>query len=177
VIRRTNLVLAEHDGQRYLVALAGESPWAPNVRAAGGRVVSGAGGGAATLVEVPVKDRAPVIWAYLWGRTASRVNYADEDRWMAGYAWRSWVQALVKEAQDAVQGGPRGVAGLIDQVDGQHRVRPGRDGVGLPGEESTSMASKAPPSWRPRVANRSAGQPRRRKTAAPTGTAHGRRGP
>lgn len=27
VIRRTNLVLAEHDSERYLVALAGESQW------------------------------------------------------------------------------------------------------------------------------------------------------
>ncbi|HET7519561.1 MAG TPA: nitroreductase/quinone reductase family protein [Actinomycetes bacterium] len=43
VTRRTNLVLAEHDGERYLVALAGESQWVRNVGAAGGR------GGARTV--------------------------------------------------------------------------------------------------------------------------------
>jgi hypothetical protein len=60
VIRKTNLVLAEHDGEGYLVALAGESEWVRNVRAAGGRVVLGRRGQrrAATLVEVPVKQRA-----------------------------------------------------------------------------------------------------------------------
>jgi glyoxylase-like metal-dependent hydrolase (beta-lactamase superfamily II) len=35
MIRKTNLVLLEHDGERYLVALAGESEWVRNVRAAG----------------------------------------------------------------------------------------------------------------------------------------------
>lgn len=52
---------------------------------------------------------------------------------MAVRAWRLWVQALVEEPQDAVQGGPGRMASLIDQVDGQHRVRPGRDGVGVAG--------------------------------------------
>jgi deazaflavin-dependent oxidoreductase (nitroreductase family) len=67
VIRRTNLVLLNHDGARYLVALAGESQWVRNVRAAGGRVVlcRRRQRRVATLVEVPAKDRAPVIRAYL----------------------------------------------------------------------------------------------------------------
>lgn len=67
VIRRTNLMLLEHDGERYLVALAGESEWVRNVRAAGGRVVLGRRRQRrpATLVELPVKNRAPVIRAYL----------------------------------------------------------------------------------------------------------------
>jgi glyoxylase-like metal-dependent hydrolase (beta-lactamase superfamily II) len=67
VIRKTNLVLLEHDGEEYLVAPAGESQWARNVRAAGGRVVLGRRGQrrAATLVEMPAPERAPVIRAYL----------------------------------------------------------------------------------------------------------------
>ena len=65
-IRRTNLVLVEYGGEHYLVALAGESEWVRNVRAAGGRVVlRRRQQGAAALVEVPAKDRAPVILAYL----------------------------------------------------------------------------------------------------------------
>jgi deazaflavin-dependent oxidoreductase (nitroreductase family) len=83
VIRRTNLVLAEHDGQRYLVALAGESEWVRNVRAAAGRVVLARGQRrAATLVEVPVPDRAPVIRAYMLreGRRPGSAQVAREAR-------------------------------------------------------------------------------------------------
>lgn len=47
MIRKTNLVLLEHDGEGYLVALAGESEWVRNVRAAGGRGRSGGPGGGA----------------------------------------------------------------------------------------------------------------------------------
>jgi deazaflavin-dependent oxidoreductase (nitroreductase family) len=83
-IRRTNLLLAEHDGKHYLVALAGESQWVRNVRAAGGRVVLGRRRGrhAATLEEVPVRDRAPVIQAYMlrWGRRPGSAQVAREAR-------------------------------------------------------------------------------------------------
>jgi len=41
LIRRTALVRVARDGGHYLVALAGESEWVRNVRAADGRVVSG----------------------------------------------------------------------------------------------------------------------------------------
>ena len=41
VVRRTTLVQAVCDGERYVVALAGESQSVRNVRAAGGRVVLG----------------------------------------------------------------------------------------------------------------------------------------
>ena len=41
MIRRNALVKASHDGKDYLVALAGESQWARNVRAADGQVVIG----------------------------------------------------------------------------------------------------------------------------------------
>jgi deazaflavin-dependent oxidoreductase (nitroreductase family) len=65
LIRRTSLVLAELDGQRFVVSLTGESEWVRNVRAAGGRVVLGRQRRyAARLVEVPPEDRAPIIRAY-----------------------------------------------------------------------------------------------------------------
>jgi deazaflavin-dependent oxidoreductase (nitroreductase family) len=84
VIRRTNLVLAEHDGGRYLVALVGESEWVRNVRAAGGRVVLARRRQrrAATLVEVPTQDRAPIIRAYLlrWGRRPGSAPVIREAR-------------------------------------------------------------------------------------------------
>lgn len=66
VIRRTTPVRAARDGGHYLVALAGESEWVRNVRAAAGRVVPGRRQrNAARLVEVPENERAPVIQAYL----------------------------------------------------------------------------------------------------------------
>lgn len=82
--RRTNLVLLEHDGEHDLVALAGESQWVRNVRAAGGRVVLGRRGRrrAATLVEVPAPDRDPVIRAYMLraGRHPGSAEVAREAR-------------------------------------------------------------------------------------------------
>ena len=84
VIRRTNLVLLNHDTEQYLVALAGESQWVGNVRAAGGRVVLSRRRQrrAATLVELPAKDRAPVIRAYLLraGRRPGSAPVAHEAR-------------------------------------------------------------------------------------------------
>jgi deazaflavin-dependent oxidoreductase (nitroreductase family) len=84
VIRRTNLVLLNHDTEQYLVALAGESQWVRNVRAAGGRVVLSRRRQrrAATLVEVPAKDRALVIRAYMLraGRRPGSAPVAREAR-------------------------------------------------------------------------------------------------
>ena len=66
IIRRTNLVRASHDGHHYLVALGGESEWARNVRAAGGRVTLGRQvRRAATLVEIPVAERPAVLRSYV----------------------------------------------------------------------------------------------------------------
>jgi deazaflavin-dependent oxidoreductase (nitroreductase family) len=80
--RRTNLVLLEHDGEHYLVALAGESQWVRNARAAGGRVVlrRRRQRRTATLVEVPTPERTPVIWAYLLrgGRRPGSTQVARE---------------------------------------------------------------------------------------------------
>lgn len=82
VIRSTTLVRVDHDGEQYLVSLAGESQWVRNVRAANGQVVIGRRQRqAATLVEVPVSERAEVIHAYLrrpgrGGTAKVRVNEA-----------------------------------------------------------------------------------------------------
>ena len=83
VIRRTSMVRAACDGGHYLVALAGESEWVRNVRAAGGQVVIGRRQRhAARLVELPPQQRAPVIRAYLrrWGRRAGSKAMASEAR-------------------------------------------------------------------------------------------------
>ena len=87
VIRRTVLVRAVCNGEHYVVALAGESDWVRNVRAAGGRVVIGRRQRrAARLVEVPPQQRAPVIRAYLlrWGRRAGCRAVAREARYYFG---------------------------------------------------------------------------------------------
>ena len=83
VIRRTIMVRAVCNGRHYVVALAGESQWVRNVRAAGGQVVIGRRQRrAARLVEVPPQQRAPVIRAYLlrWGRRARSRAVASEAR-------------------------------------------------------------------------------------------------
>jgi glyoxylase-like metal-dependent hydrolase (beta-lactamase superfamily II) len=83
VIRRTTMVRAVCNGEHYVVALAGESQWVRNVRAAGGQVVVGRRQRrAARLVEVPPQQRAPVIRAYLlrWGRRAGSRAVASEAR-------------------------------------------------------------------------------------------------
>ena len=54
-----------YEGRSYLVALAGDSNWVRNVRAAGGSVViSRRERHPAMLVEVPPQDRPPIIRAY-----------------------------------------------------------------------------------------------------------------
>ncbi|RYV52144.1 nitroreductase/quinone reductase family protein [Pengzhenrongella frigida] len=83
VIRRTSLVQVAQGSARYLVALAGESEWVRNVRAARGRVVLGRRERRiATLVEVPPEERAPIIRAYLLraGRRPGSTAVANEAR-------------------------------------------------------------------------------------------------
>jgi deazaflavin-dependent oxidoreductase (nitroreductase family) len=64
--RRTVIVRTAYGGDQYLVALAGESEWVRNVRAASGRAVIRHGHAQAVdLVEIPADDRPPIIWAYL----------------------------------------------------------------------------------------------------------------
>jgi len=61
------VVVADYDGERYLVSMLGErSGWVPNIRAAGGRAVIKHGRRRdAILEEVPVQLRAPIIKAYV----------------------------------------------------------------------------------------------------------------
>jgi deazaflavin-dependent oxidoreductase (nitroreductase family) len=67
-LRRTLLVRTVHGGREYLVALAGESEWVRNVRAAAGRVVIRRGEARrVTLVEVPCAERPAIIREYLCG--------------------------------------------------------------------------------------------------------------
>ena len=64
---RTNvLVVARHDGQRYLVSMLGEgSEWVRNVRAAGGEAFVKRGRSRPVkLIEVPVSERGPILKTY-----------------------------------------------------------------------------------------------------------------
>ena len=61
------MVVAEHEGDRYLVAMLGEQTnWVANVRAGGGRAVLRHGRREAVrLEEVDRADRAPILRRYL----------------------------------------------------------------------------------------------------------------
>lgn len=78
--RRIPIVRTRHDGADYLVALAGESQWVRNVRAAGGRVViRRRRARRARLVELAPADRGEIIAAYLdAGRRRGGVKAGDQ---------------------------------------------------------------------------------------------------
>ena len=58
--------IAEHEGQRYLVAPRGETEWVRNVRAAGGEAMLRRGKNERVkLEEIPVAERAPIVQTYL----------------------------------------------------------------------------------------------------------------
>ena len=61
------VVLADYEGDRYLVAMLGKNAgWVRNVRAASGRVVLRHGRREdAVLEEIPVDDRPPILRRYL----------------------------------------------------------------------------------------------------------------
>lgn len=64
--RRTPVVRVDHDGAQYIVALAGDSQWVSNVRAAdGAAVIRRRGSQKARLVELPAEERPPVIVSYI----------------------------------------------------------------------------------------------------------------
>jgi len=70
--RRTGLIVSlpvvvtAYQGDRYLVSMLGESSWVRNVRAADGRaVLRRSRSEAVRLIEVPVRDRAPVLRRYV----------------------------------------------------------------------------------------------------------------
>lgn len=72
-LRSCVVTWVEHAGARYVVSLAGESDWVRNARAAAGRVViRHRGRRPATLREVALADRAPVLKAYMGKRAFTR---------------------------------------------------------------------------------------------------------
>jgi deazaflavin-dependent oxidoreductase (nitroreductase family) len=82
--RRVSLpvVVADHEGERYLVAMLGEhTAWVSNVRAAGGSAVLRHGSREAVwLEEVEPDDRAPILRRYLQVAPAARPHFAVDPR-------------------------------------------------------------------------------------------------
>lgn len=75
--RRTPILRTRHDGDDYLVALAGEAQWVRNVRAAGGEAaIRHRLRRPVMLRELPSDERAPVIAAYL---AASRKRSSEKN--------------------------------------------------------------------------------------------------
>lgn len=74
---RLPVVIADHDGERYLVAmLGGGAGWVSNVRAAGGRAVLLHGmHEAIRLEEVAAGDRAPILRRYLDVAPGARAHF------------------------------------------------------------------------------------------------------
>lgn len=73
---RLPVVIADLDGQRYLVSMLGQDTnWVRNVRAAGHQAVLLRGGRTPIrLEEVPVEQRAPIIKRYCQVATSGRVH-------------------------------------------------------------------------------------------------------
>jgi deazaflavin-dependent oxidoreductase (nitroreductase family) len=76
------IVIAEHDGERYLVSMLGEKAnWVRNVTAADGEAVLRHGRSEAIrLVEVPVAARAPILRRYLDVAPGARPHIAVDRR-------------------------------------------------------------------------------------------------
>ncbi|HJV12472.1 MAG TPA: hypothetical protein VJ625_01135 [Propionibacteriaceae bacterium] len=85
----------------YLVALAGQSEWVRNVRAADRQVVIGRRQcRAARLVEVPPRERPPIFRAYLlrWGRQPNSPAVQHEARLFFGVRGDPSVEELAAVA-------------------------------------------------------------------------------
>jgi deazaflavin-dependent oxidoreductase (nitroreductase family) len=76
------LMVADHRGERYLVAMLGEGAnWVSNVRAAGGRVVLRHGRREAVrLEEVDPEARAPILRRYLQVAPGARAHIPVDRR-------------------------------------------------------------------------------------------------
>ncbi len=72
------LVVADYEGERYLVAMMGNrSDWVLNVRANGGRAIIQHGRRQPVVLEdVPVESRAPILKAYLKRAPGARPHFA-----------------------------------------------------------------------------------------------------
>lgn len=79
---RLPVVIAQHDGERYLVSMLGErAAWVRNVRAAEGRARLLHGKREAVrLEEVPSEDRAPILRRYLEVAPGARAHFLPVDR-------------------------------------------------------------------------------------------------
>jgi hypothetical protein len=62
---RLAVVIAEHEGQRYLVSMLGECEWVRNARAGGDAWIVTARRRKVRLEEIPVPARVPIIREYL----------------------------------------------------------------------------------------------------------------
>ncbi|HEX5525014.1 MAG TPA: nitroreductase/quinone reductase family protein [Pedococcus sp.] len=73
---RLPVVIADLDGERYLVSMLGDDTnWVRNVRAAGHRAALLQGGRTGIhLDEIPIQDRAPIIRRYCQVATSGRVH-------------------------------------------------------------------------------------------------------
>jgi hypothetical protein len=73
-LRTTVLVVARHQGQRYLVSMLGDdSEWVRNVRAAGGEAFIKRGRSRRVmLTEIPPEERAPILKAWCQVATSGR---------------------------------------------------------------------------------------------------------
>jgi deazaflavin-dependent oxidoreductase (nitroreductase family) len=76
-LRTTVLVVARHDGQRYLVSMLGQgSEWVRNVRAAdGGAFIKRGRSRPVKLTEVPVSERGPILKTYCHVATSGRHHF------------------------------------------------------------------------------------------------------
>ena len=76
------LVVADHDGERYLVAMLGErTNWVQNVRAAGGHAtIRRRGRVPVRLEEVPPTQRAPILRRYLYLAPGARPHIPVDPR-------------------------------------------------------------------------------------------------
>lgn len=82
------LVVAEVNGERYLVSMLGDNTqWVQNVRAAGGKAVLRSGGREEVqLQELPVDQRAPILKAYLQRADGARPHIPiDKDAPLAAF--------------------------------------------------------------------------------------------
>jgi len=86
-------------GAAYLVSLGGESQWVQNVRAAGGMaaVVSGSRQ-VVELVEIPVAERAPVLFAYVNQRAFTHSG-AQSARHFFGFATQPNLDDMARVAE------------------------------------------------------------------------------
>lgn len=180
------ILRTRYQGEDYLVALAGESQWVRNVRAAGGEaVIRRRGAQHVHLEEVAPADRPDIIAEYLQAglrRSGAEANanqarfyfglgpdpsprrhpsdreelprvprhlrqvgpptvirvdltHQQEEQRSDGVAdlhLRAAVgvrgmKPLIEEGEDAVECRAGRVAGFVDEVDGEHGVRSGRD--------------------------------------------------